>query len=68
MNFLQRTLNQLGLSTVARECDVTRQAVAAWRDKGMLPESEHYPKTLTRSTDYASKIAKLAKCKRGDLL
>lgn len=68
MNFLQQTLKELGFSSVGRECGKTRQAVALWYEKGKLPDSEHYPSNLSRATNYASVIAKMAKCKRADLL
>lgn len=68
MNFLQKTLKELGFSEVGRKCGKSRQAVSLWYIKGKLPDSEHYSSVLARSTDYASVIAKMAKCKRSDLL
>ena len=68
MNFLQKTLKELGFSAVSRKVGKSRQAVALWYEKGKLPDSEHYPPSLSRSTNYAAEIAKMAKCKRADLL
>jgi len=68
MNFLQKTLKDLGFSVVGRECAVSRTAVSFWFSKGKLPDTEYLPKTMDSSTDYARKIAALAKCKKSELL
>ena len=68
MNFLQNTLKNLGFSAVGRKCDVSRTAVSFWFAKGKLPDTEYLPKNMGSSTDYASKIAAMAKCKKERLL
>jgi len=68
MNFLQTTLKTVGYSKIARACGVTPQAVKYWWFFNKLPDTDYLPKGHPRRTDYASEIARLAKCKRSQLL
>lgn len=68
MNFLQTTLNNLGHTKVGNACGVTRQAVKGWWLYGKLPDTEHLMPDHPKRTNYATIIAKLAGCKKGDLL
>ena len=68
MNFLQTTLNNLGHGQIGKACGVSRQAVKQWWWSGKLPDTEWLDPKHPRRTDYASIIAKMAKCKRSELL
>lgn len=68
MNFLQKTLKELGFSAVGREVGLSRTAISFWFANGKLPDTEYLPKHMDSSTDYAGKIASMAKCKKADLL
>ena len=68
MNKLQEALDKAGHSMVARACDISKQAVGQWWLKGKLPDTEWLDKSHPRRTDYATVIAKMAGCKRSELL
>ena len=68
MNFLQTTLANLGHGKVGKACNVSRQAVKQWSWHEKLPDTEYLIPGHPRRTDYASIIAKMAKCKRSELL
>lgn len=68
MNFLQITLNNLGHTKVGTACGVTRQAVKGWWLYGKLPDTEQLPADHPKRTNYATEIAKLARCTRKELL
>jgi len=68
MNYLQQTLNNCGHRQGAEACGVTRQAVKEWATKGKLPDTEYLTTDHPRRTEHAKKIARLAKCKKDELL
>lgn len=60
-------IESIGRRETAEACGVTRQAVEKWLDSG-LPQTEYLPKSHPKHTRYATVIARMAKCKRSDLL
>lgn len=68
MNHLQTVLQNVGHAKIGAACGVTRQAVKMWSLYGRLPDTEHLTVGHPRRTDYAVQIARLAKCKRAELL
>lgn len=68
MNRLQLVLQNAGHARVGIACGVTRQAVKMWSLYARLPDTERLPVDHPRRTNYAAAIAKLAKCKRTELL
>ena len=68
MNKFQQIIVKTGQSNIARACKKSRQAVGKWLEHGKLPRTEYLPVGDPDKTYYADSIAKLAGCKRSDLL
>ena len=66
---VQKILNTVGHSKIARACGIdNRQTVKHWADAGKLPDTEYLTTDHPRRTEHAKKIARLAKCKKDELL